>query len=178
MNQALDHSLSKHEKAERFLVALTEGLYLVNAKGEVLCVLRDVSKQRSADGGLMAVIETAIADSSAAGRAVLEKFGTINGGANSEAQIHTLDELTERERQVLGLICAGQDDQAMSDTLGLSHNTVRNHIAALYRRIGVNRRAAAILWAQERGITRDDAFTPRIRKVLRRRRTEPSRAGH
>lgn len=176
MNQALDHSLSKHEQAERLVAALTEGLYLVNAKGEVLCVLQDVTKQRHSKGGLLAVIEAAIADTSSAGRAIMEKFGALHRGSNSKAQILTLDELTERERQVLGLICEGQDDQAMSDTLGLSRNTVRNHIAALYRRIGVNRRAAAILWAQERGITRDDALMPRASKAFRRRQTEPLRA--
>ncbi len=37
--------------------------------------------------------------------------------------------------------------------MGLSQNTVRNHIASLYRKIGVNRRGAAIIWARERGVT-------------------------
>jgi len=177
MNQALDHSLSRREQAERLVIALTEGLYLVNAKGEVLCVLRDVSQKRRANG-LLAVIEAAVADTSAAGRAIVEKFIARHRESNSEAQILTLDELTERERQVLGLICQGQDDQAMSDTLGLSRNTVRNHIAALYRRIGVNRRASAILWAQERGITRDDALAPRPRKGPRGRQADSLRAEH
>jgi len=184
MNQMMDHSPSKREQAERLVGALTEGLYLVNAKGEILCVLQDVSKHRRSNG-LLAVIEAAIADTSAAGRAIVEKFTALHGGANSQAQILTLDELTERERQVLGLICEGRDDQAMSDALGLSRNTVRNHIAALYRRIGVNRRGAAILWAQERGITGDDALAPRARKRPRQakplrgqRQAEPLRAEH
>jgi hypothetical protein len=30
---------------------------------------------------------------------------------------------------------------------------VRNHVASLYRKIGVNRRSAAIIWARERAIT-------------------------
>ena len=174
MNQAVDHILSKHEQAERLVAALTDGLYLVNTKGEVLCVLQDVTAQRRSNGGVMAMI--AIADTSAAGRAIFEKFGTLNRGSNSEAQISTLDELTERERQVLGLICEGRDDQGMSDALGLSRNTVRNHIAALYRRIGVNRRAAAILWAQERSIAYHSALTPRPRKSPRRRQLEALRA--
>ena len=183
MNQMMDHSPSKREQAERLVGALTEGLYLVNAKGEILCVLQDVSKHRRSNG-LLAVIEAAIADTSAAGRAIVEKFTALHGGANStalhggansQAQMLTLDELTERERQVLGLICEGRDDQAMSDALGLSRNTVRNHIAALYRRIGVNRRGAAILWAHERGITGDDALAPRARKRPRQRQANPLR---
>jgi hypothetical protein len=49
----------------------------------------------------------------------------------------------------------------MSDLLRLSPNTVRNHIASLYRKIGVNRRSAAILWAQEHGIICDELPAPR-----------------
>jgi hypothetical protein len=41
----------------------------------------------------------------------------------------------------------------MSKMLKLSQNTVRNHVASLYRKIGVNRRSAAIIWARERAIT-------------------------
>lgn len=158
--------MSAQERAERLVTALTEGLYLVNARGEILCVLQDVSKQRRGNG-LFALVESAVAETSAAGRAIMKKFASLHS-SNAESQILTLDELTERERQVLGLICEGQDDEAMSSTLGLSRNTVRNHIAALYRRIGVNRRAAAILWAQERGITCDEALAPRARKAPRR----------
>ena len=62
-------------------------------------------------------------------------------------------DLAEREREVLGLICQGQSDPEMSVTLKLSRNTIRNHISSLYHKIGVNRRAAAIIWARDRGIT-------------------------
>jgi hypothetical protein len=46
----------------------------------------------------------------------------------------------------------------MSVLLKLSQNTVRNHIASLYRKIGVNRRSAAIIWARERAITPQDVL--------------------
>jgi len=41
----------------------------------------------------------------------------------------------------------------MSDRLNLSKHTIRNHIASLYGKIGVNRRAAAVIWARERGFS-------------------------
>jgi hypothetical protein len=50
--------------------------------------------------------------------------------------------------------------------LNLSQNTIRNHIASLYRKIGVNRRSAAIIWARERAITPQDALPPRRRARL------------
>jgi DNA-binding CsgD family transcriptional regulator len=51
----------------------------------------------------------------------------------------------------------------MSETLGLSQNTIRNHVSALYRKIGVNRRSAAVIWARERGIIGKDALSRRKR---------------
>jgi DNA-binding NarL/FixJ family response regulator len=29
---------------------------------------------------------------------------------------------------------------------------VRNHVASLYKKLGVNRRSAVVIWARERGI--------------------------
>jgi DNA-binding NarL/FixJ family response regulator len=54
----------------------------------------------------------------------------------------------------------------MGVILNLSQNTVRNHIASLYRKIGVNRRGAAIIWARERAITAQDALGTRRRTRL------------
>ena len=60
-------------------------------------------------------------------------------------------DLSPREREVLALIGGGADDDAIAERLGLSRNTVRNHVARLYAKIGVNRRSAAVIWARERG---------------------------
>jgi DNA-binding CsgD family transcriptional regulator len=53
---------------------------------------------------------------------------------------------------VLTHLCNGETDEQIAGALGLSRNTVRNHVAALYRKIGVNRRLAAVNWARERGL--------------------------
>ena len=46
---------------------------------------------------------------------------------------------------------------AIAARLGLSRNTVRNHVARLYAKIGVNRRSGAVVWGRERGMgTRSD----------------------
>ena len=63
-----------------------------------------------------------------------------------------LSDLTEREQDILALICQGMNDAEMSKRLKLSPHTIRNHVSSLYRKIGVNRRGAAILWAKQRGI--------------------------
>ena len=62
-----------------------------------------------------------------------------------------LDDLTRRERDVLALICRGYDDKRIARALDVSGNTVRNHVARIYAKIGVNRRIAAVAWARARG---------------------------
>jgi len=62
-----------------------------------------------------------------------------------------LDHLTSRERDVLALICRGYDDKTIARTLDVAANTVRNHVARIYAKIGVNRRIAAVAWARARG---------------------------
>ena len=60
-------------------------------------------------------------------------------------------ELTPREREVIELIARGKSDAAIAQSLSLSRNTVRNHVARLYAKIGAHNRGEAIVWARERG---------------------------
>jgi DNA-binding CsgD family transcriptional regulator len=113
------------------------------------------------DADLMAKIESVLADSTSwFTRTIVEKLKALgqpkpeSSAAPGETQLNSL---SAREREVLGLICEGHNDVQMADLLGLSENTVRNHVSALYRKIGVKRRMAAVIWARELGITcRDD----------------------
>jgi DNA-binding NarL/FixJ family response regulator len=162
MDQTVSLTTQKRDHIERLLSALDDGLYVVNSKGELLCVLQDVTKNKRTGSGMIAAIEAVIADGSALGRSILEKFANLR--RSSDQVSADLDILSDRERDVLGLICEGHDDGEMSRALGLSRNTVRNHIASLYRKIGVNRRGAAIIWARERGVTCDEALQPRPRR--------------
>jgi DNA-binding NarL/FixJ family response regulator len=161
VDQLIDNETRRRDHVDRLLSGLADGLFVVDSRGEVLCVLQDVSKNRRPNNGMIAAFEAVIADTSAIGRSLMEKFAALRRGSVVNGGTSELDQLSVREREVLGLICQGQDDREMTRTLGLSRNTVRNHIAALYRKIGVNRRSAAIIWARERGITSDEALKPR-----------------
>ena len=57
--------------------------------------------------------------------------------------------LSPRLRQILTLIAQGRSNEAIASELGLSPNTIKFHIHALYARLGVrNRVEAALLYAQ------------------------------
>jgi DNA-binding CsgD family transcriptional regulator len=135
----------------------------INGEQSNVCVI-----QEAAESGhdLISTIEAVVADTSSFTRAIIEKLRGLRQAAQPPALSSDLDVLTDREREVLGLICEGLSDIDMSKKLSLSHNTVRNHVASLYRKIGVNRRSAAIIWARERAITSDFASAAKRRRRL------------
>jgi DNA-binding CsgD family transcriptional regulator len=56
--------------------------------------------------------------------------------------------LTARQHQVLALICAGRHNEEIAVELGISAGTVRHHVSALLRSLGVRTRLEAALRAQ------------------------------
>ena len=120
----------------------------------VLVVAQNVAEHRRSEVEIASAIQAAMQDTSWFSRMVLEKLAklrrpdTPDGTTGSE-----LSDLPPRGRDVLALVCRGMADAAIANKLGLSRNTVRNHITALYRRTGVRSRAALVIWARERGFT-------------------------
>lgn len=115
----------------------------------VLCVVQDVTERKHSENDLIAAMEAVMKNTSWFSRTVMEKLAQIRrpGSVRSELGL-----LTPRERQVLELICKGHTDVEIAAALKLSRNTVRNHVATLYGKIGVNRRSAAVVWGRERGM--------------------------
>jgi DNA-binding NarL/FixJ family response regulator len=67
-----------------------------------------------------------------------------------------LDSLTERERQVLGLLGRGWGNAAIAAHLHLSEGTVRNHVSAVLGKLGVSDRTQAALLALRYGLASAD----------------------
>ncbi|MBB5713038.1 PAS domain-containing protein [Sphingomonas xinjiangensis] len=117
-----------------------------------LWLFQDISARRSSELELVAAIEAVMKDASWFSRTIMDKLASLKNPHQGEARKQSV-ELTTRERQVLALICEGLDDKAIAGRLALSGNTVRNHVAGIYAKIGVNRRAAAVAWARDRGLS-------------------------
>jgi len=60
--------------------------------------------------------------------------------------------LTERERQVLELLCDGLSAPQIAQKLFLGTTTVKSHLGRLYEKLGVSDRAAAVAEAMRRGL--------------------------
>jgi pimeloyl-ACP methyl ester carboxylesterase/DNA-binding CsgD family transcriptional regulator len=63
-----------------------------------------------------------------------------------------LDQLSRREREILGQIAKGLNNQQIADGLFISEKTVRNHITSIFDKLGVSSRAQAIVLAKEAGL--------------------------
>jgi DNA-binding CsgD family transcriptional regulator len=137
----------------------------INGRRSPLCVIQE-SRNPESEQDFISALQTVLADTSWFTRTVIEKLKAFRQGAHPEGRALSdeIDILSDREREVLGLICEGRSDAEMSKILQLSPNTVRNHIGALYRKIGVNRRSGAIIWARERGITCFELAAPKRRR--------------
>jgi len=61
-------------------------------------------------------------------------------------------ELTRREREVLEWIASGLSNQAIAAKLGLSTNTISNHISSIFGKLQVSSRAEAIVRARSAGL--------------------------
>lgn len=65
-------------------------------------------------------------------------------------------DLTQREREVLQAMARGGSNQQIADELLLSRDTVRNHVASILSKLGVNSKLQAVTLAIQRGIVSPD----------------------
>lgn len=136
----------------------------INGEALTVCLIQERERPQDEQGyNADTALEAVMADPSWFTRAIIEALTALRQTKRLAPRTSDLDILSDREREVLGLICEGHSDAEMGAMLNLSQNTIRNHIASLYRKIGVNRRSAAIIWVRQRGITLEDTLSRRRR---------------
>jgi DNA-binding NarL/FixJ family response regulator len=81
---------------------------------------------------------------------------TIQGASVSQPQAHVSapgeSTLSTRQQEVLHLIAEGETNPEIARRLFLSHNTVKQHTSALYRKLGVKNRTHAVQAARRQGL--------------------------
>ncbi|NJK81081.1 MAG: response regulator transcription factor [Chloroflexaceae bacterium] len=63
--------------------------------------------------------------------------------------------LSPRELQVLELIARGQTNKAIAQSLDISNQTVKNHVSSILRKLAVNGRMQAVIYALRQGWIKD-----------------------
>lgn len=69
------------------------------------------------------------------------------------------EELTEREGEVLRLMATGCRNDRIAQALGISEQTVKNHVRNIFGKLGVETRVEAVLYAISEGWVPGDAAT-------------------
>jgi DNA-binding NarL/FixJ family response regulator len=59
--------------------------------------------------------------------------------------------LSDREMEVLSCVVRGLSNKEIASMLGISHQTVKNHVTAILRKFGVEDRTQAVVYALKRG---------------------------
>jgi DNA-binding NarL/FixJ family response regulator len=137
--------LSEHEDGPRVLVLTSFGdrervLAAIDA-GAIGYVLKDAEPAAITDAVLAVARGESPLDPRAA-RAVL----------NARRERRPLMELTAREREVLSLVGAGLANKQIARRLDISEKTVKAHLTSVFRRIGVDDRMQAAMWAKEHNL--------------------------
>jgi DNA-binding NarL/FixJ family response regulator len=116
----------------------------------VLGAIRAGAKGYLLKGAAVAAIARAVRDVAAGGSALEPRIA-----AKLVASVRTPrppDQLTDREREVLGLIARGLPGKRIAHALSISESTVKFHAASLLRKLGAENRASAVAIATERGL--------------------------
>jgi DNA-binding NarL/FixJ family response regulator len=148
------------------------GDYLLSAEAVVihdqrcvLIVMLDITERKQTEAALLAAIEAVMQDTSWFGQKIVEKLASLTRHDALEAPGSKVSDLTPRARDVLALLAQGLSDDEIATKMGLSRNTVRNHVSAIYRKIGVRRRSALVVWARERGLGTHEKTQPKQRRA-------------
>ncbi|HDQ71233.1 MAG TPA: response regulator transcription factor [Chloroflexi bacterium] len=106
-------------------------------------VIRHVSQGRY-------VIGERVLDEDDIGDWLLEEFRRF-GGEIFDADDRFLDPLSPREMQILERVIQGMSNREIAYNLGISHQTVKNHMTSILSKLGVSDRTQAAVYALRHG---------------------------
>lgn len=97
--------------------------------------------------------EAIIAPSMAA--RLLDEFRKVAKQAPAELVSVEVDDLSEREVEVLRLVAQGLPNREIADALSLSEHTVKSHLANILAKLHLRSRAHAAAYAVQAGLVKD-----------------------
>ena len=85
-------------------------------------------------------------------RRILELLPLPAVAAPAAEPVDQGEALSERERQILGLVADGLSNREIAEQLFLSRYTVESHVKRIYRKLAVSSRTMAVRAARQRGV--------------------------
>ena len=108
---------------------------------------------KSADGSELseAIRRASVGDDTWTKRLLRQVSSALRLGLSS-AGVDTDGLLTPRENEVLQLVTAGLKNKQIADELGISSETIKEHVQNILRKVGVSDRTQAAVWAVRNGV--------------------------
>ena len=85
---------------------------------------------------------------------VLSRLSRNNKSTNIKSEQDQINELSEREKQIINLIGQGFKNKRISIQLGLSESTVRHYLTSIYSKLGVSDRLELLIFANRYGLVK------------------------
>jgi DNA-binding NarL/FixJ family response regulator len=128
---------------------LDEYVYAAVSAGASGFLLKDVQPAELVDA-----IRVVAAGNSLFGPAATQRLVERFAEPEQAPPTRSLDTLTDREREILRLLAQGNSNAELADKLYLSEATVKTHVSAVLRKLGVRDRVQAVIAAYEAGLVR------------------------
>jgi DNA-binding NarL/FixJ family response regulator len=139
--------LTAYDDEEQIYHAIRAGASAYHAKdvrpGRLVGVIRQVNEGHY-------VVDDATLDEDGIGDWLLKRFKRFGAHAFSRDE-EFLSPLTPREMEILELVVQGMSNRRIAYDLGISHQTVKNHMTAILRKLGATGRTEAAVCALRRG---------------------------
>jgi DNA-binding NarL/FixJ family response regulator len=140
--------LTAYDDEEQVYHAVRAGASSFHAKDvspeRLVDVIRHVSQGCYVLGGR-------VLDEGGIGDWLLEEFRRFGGGSGLDEELSFLAPLSPREMEILGLVIQGMSNKEIAYHLGISHQTVKNHMTAILGKLGVADRTQAAVYALRHG---------------------------
>jgi DNA-binding NarL/FixJ family response regulator len=141
--------LSMHESDEQAFNALQAGAAAYRPKDikpkDLAEILRRVSR------GEYVINDVVFEDPKVATRLLSQFRSMPRDVADPGSELTLFTPLSDREIEVLERIAAGGSNRDIAEGLGISTQTVKNHISSILRKLSLNDRTQAVLFALRRG---------------------------
>ncbi|MEU9195084.1 response regulator transcription factor [Streptomyces hundungensis] len=128
---------------------LDEYVYQALRAGASGFLLKDASARQLADGVRVVASGEALLAPSVT-RRLINEFARVvpvaRGGASPTGQV---EELTDRETEVLVLIAQGLSNQEIADRLVVAESTIKTHVSRVLVKLGLRDRTQAAVYAYE-----------------------------
>ncbi|MBI4937646.1 MAG: response regulator transcription factor [Nitrosomonadales bacterium] len=107
-------------------------------------LLKDMAPEDVAD----AIRRVAAGEMVVAPAMTIKMLDILQNGQQGQASKDSLELLTEREREILQLLARGESNKAIALTLGISNDTVKQHVRHILTKLNLTSRVeAAVLFA-------------------------------